>query len=191
MPDNATRRRPTARLLVPILTIFVLAPAGAQMPEHAGHHAMHRDSVSDTSFAALQRRGKAIMGVDQYTSVHLFDALPDGGRIELQRSVDDSAGTRTIRDHLRTIAAAFHAGDFNTPAMVHLREVPGTEVMAAKRAAITYTVHDLPRGGELLMKTSDPEALTAIHEFMAFQRGDHHAGGQAGPRRTRAPHDSL
>jgi len=27
------------------------------------------------------------------------------------------------------------------------------------------------------MVTADPEARRAIHEFMAFQRRDHHAGG--------------
>ena len=129
----------------------------------------------------MQRRGKSGMGVDQYTSIHEFDALPDGGRISLQRDVDDPAGTRTIRAHLRAIAAAFRAGDFSAPAMVHMREVPGTRVMAAKRSAIRYTVRDLPRGGELRMKTSDREAIAAIHEFMAFQRSDHRAGGRADP----------
>jgi hypothetical protein len=44
------------------------------------------------------------MGVDQYTSVHRFDALPDGGRIELQRAHDDSAGVAQIREHLRQVA---------------------------------------------------------------------------------------
>jgi hypothetical protein len=49
--------------------------------------------------------------------------------------------------------------------------------MAAKREAITYEYRQLPRGGELLLVTSDPEALGAIHAFMAFQRMDHRAGG--------------
>jgi len=117
------------------------------------------------------------MGVDQYTSVHLFDALPDGGRIELQRAEDDSAGVSQIRRHLRSIADAFGAGHFDTPAFVHAREVPGTHVMAAKRAVIAYTVRDLPRGAELRITTHDSAAIAAVHEFMAFQRMDHHAGG--------------
>ena len=75
------------------------------------------------------------------------------------------------------IARAFAAGDFSTPAFVHLRQVPGTAVMAARRAYITYTEHDLPRGGEVRIVTHDPDALAAIHEFMAYQRGEHHAGG--------------
>ena len=136
-------------------------------------------STADSAFAALQTRGAdaRAMGVDQYTSVHLFDALSDGGRIELQRAVEDSAGVAQIRRHLRAIAGAFAAGDFDTPAFVHARTVPGTAVMAAKRSNITYTVRDLPRGAELRITTHDAEAIAAVHEFMAFQRMDHHAGG--------------
>jgi hypothetical protein len=134
--------------------------------------------AQDTSFAGIQRRGQQAMGVDQYTSTHKFDALPDGGRIELQRDSDDSAGVAVIRAHIRDIAAAFRNGDFSTPAFVHMQRVPGTTVMAAKRKVITYEPKDLPRGAELRIRTTDPEALIAIHEFMAFQRSDHHAGGK-------------
>ena len=131
----------------------------------------------DTAFAALQQRGLRAMGVDQYTSTHQFDALPDGGRIELQRDVDDTAGVAQIRQHLQEIARAFAAGDFGTPAFVHMQDVPGTKVMAARRALISYTYTELPRGGEVRIVTKDPEALQAIHEFLAFQRQDHRAGG--------------
>jgi hypothetical protein len=134
-------------------------------------------SAQDTSFAALQKRGKIAMGVDQYTSIHKFDDRADGGRIELQRDRDDSVGIRTIRAHLRDIATAFAKGDFSTPAFVHMKSVPGTATIAAKRNLIRYTMKELPRGGELLIKTSDPMAIKAVHEFMAFQRGDHHAAG--------------
>ena len=125
----------------------------------------------------MQERGKLAMGVDQYTSTHHFDALPNGGRIELQRNADDSAGVARIRQHMREIARAFKAGDFSMPALVHLRDVPGAKVMAAKRAVISYAPRDLPRGAELRITTSDGEARRAIHEFMAFQRGEHHASG--------------
>ena len=139
--------------------------------------------AQDTSFAAMQRRGQQAMGVDQSTSTHKFDGLPDGGRIELQRDVDDSAGVAVIRAHIRDIAKAFKTGDFSTPEFVHMQMVPGTKVMAAKRGVITYEPHDLPRGAELRIRTTDPDALAAIHEFMAFQRSDHHAGGMKPPER--------
>lgn len=133
--------------------------------------------TSDTAFKSMQERGKKAMGVDQYASTHLFDALPTGGRIELQADGPDSVGIARIRAHMRDIAKAFKAGDFATPAFVHMQDVPGTKVMRQKRDKITYQAHDLPRGAELHITTSDPEALEAIHEFMAFQRHEHHAGG--------------
>ncbi|MEX2048543.1 MAG: hypothetical protein WEB90_03100, partial [Gemmatimonadota bacterium] len=128
-------------------------------------------------FAALQDRGAEGMGVDQYAATHLFDALADGGRIEFQYDSDDPDGVARIRNHLREIQVAFQAGDFSTPAFVHDQEVPGTTVMAARREHIEYRYQDLPRGGELRMVTTDPQALEAIREFMAFQRSDHRAGG--------------
>jgi hypothetical protein len=131
----------------------------------------------DSDFAALQRRGAAAMGVDQYTSSHVFEALPDGGRIVLQRQTDDSAGTATIRAHMSTIAEQFRRGDFAVPGFVHAQGVPGTDVMTSHRTRISYRADTLPRGGQVQITTTDPAALTAIHEFLAFQRREHHAAG--------------
>jgi hypothetical protein len=146
-----------------------------------------RAAAGDESFAELQARGQQAMGVDQYTSTHLFDALPDGGRIELQRDADDPAGVTRIRQHLQGIARAFQIGDFSTPAFVHMQDVPGTAVMAAKRSAITYTYRELPAGGEVRIETQDAEAIKAIHAFMAFQREDHRAGGATHDHGTADP----
>ena len=166
--------------LVALLLGGACAPAGPDTPEA---HAAGAVPPGDSAFAAVQSRGADPrgMGVDQWTSVHRFDALPDGGRIELQRAVDDTAGVAQVRRHLRMIASAFTGGDFTTPAFVHMRTVPGTEVMAARRDAIAYAYRDLPRGGELRITTRDPEALRAVHAFVAFQRQDHRSGGAGEP----------
>ena len=131
----------------------------------------------DSSFAALQDRGRMAMGVDQYSSSHVFDITADGGRVSLQRDSADSVGVAQIRAHMRLIQHAFEAGDFSTPAFVHAREMPGAAVMAKKRDAITYTYQDLPRGGAVVITTQDSAARAAIAEFMKAQRGDHHSGG--------------
>jgi hypothetical protein len=115
------------------------------------------------------------MGVDQYTSAHRFDDLPDGGRIELQRDPDDSAGVRTIREHLQKIAVAFSQGDFSVPGFVHAENVPGTATMRAQRASIRYRYAPLPGGGEVSITTHDPAAVAAVHDFLAYQRHEHHA----------------
>jgi hypothetical protein len=162
-----TVRMPNVQRL--LLITLVLVGCTSSSPKSAN---------GDSAFVAVQSRGAAVMGVDQYTSAHVFEELPDGGRIVLERKdASDSAGVATIRAHMRTIAAAFARGDFTDPGMVHMTKVPGTEVMAAKRDSIRYTVLDHPAGAELRLATSDTAAIRAIHEFLAFQRMDHRASG--------------
>jgi hypothetical protein len=126
----------------------------------------------------MQARGHAVMGVDQYTSAHIFEDLSDGGRIVLDRDDgSDTAGIVAIRQHMREIAAAFQAGDFAKPFQVHAEEVPGTAVMTARRTTIVYAAIDRPRGAEVRLRTTDSAAVAAIHAFLAFQRTAHHAAG--------------
>lgn len=134
-------------------------------------------SPGDSTFAEVQRRGAAVMGVDQYTSRHVFEDLPDGGRVVLERDDADSTSISTIRTHMREIEAAFRQGNFAAPGLVHAQNVPGTDVMAWRRDLITYKASDRPRGAELRLLTVDSAAIIAIHRFLAFQRMDHRAGG--------------
>jgi hypothetical protein len=134
----------------------------------------------EPAFAGVQSRGAVAMGVDQYTSTHIFQPLPDGGRIELQRDDRDSLGTRQIQRHMQQIAVSFAAGNFQLPGFVHARTVPGTELMAARRSEISYTVEDLPRGAALRLRSAEPSLVRAIHDFLQFQRQDHHAAAHQG-----------
>lgn len=162
---------------IPILLALAAVAGGspAARAQSHDHDAKRRHTAprADTAFQGVQNRGARVMGVDQYTSSHRFQALADGGRIELQRNVDDTAGVRMIRDHLRTIAKQFEGGDFSSSATVHARVVPGTTVMRARRDAIAYEFRPLARGGEVRIRTRDPHAVRAVHEFLAFQRSDH------------------
>lgn len=135
------------------------------------------NSAPDTAFVSLQQRGETAMGVNQYTSQHVFEPLADGGRIVLQRMQTDSVGEAAIRAHMRAISTSFGNGDFAIPGFVHATgDVPGTAVMQRLKAEISYTPRDLPRGAEVVISTRNPEAVSAIHEFLAFQRMDHRAG---------------
>ena len=154
------------RLSTALVTIVFVAGCKNDAP---------RDKPADSSFAAVQQRGGMAMGVDQYTSSHVFDTTPDGGRISLQRDTADSVGIAQIRTHMKLIKHAFEAGDFSAPSFVHDRNMPGTDVMARKRNAIEYSYEELPRGGAVVIKTKDPEALKAIADFLAAQRSDHHS----------------
>ena len=121
------------------------------------------------------------MGVDQYTSTHRFESLPDGGRITLIRRPDDPEGVAQIRAHMVTIQAAFSRGDFSLPGFVHDRPVPGASVMAARQSKIVYTTDTVTQGGSLRIQSTDAQTIEAVHQFLAFQRRDHrteHAGSE-------------
>lgn len=140
-----------------------------------------RAAGDDSAFRGVQTRGAGVMGVDQYTSAHVFESLAEGGRIILERpDVSDTSGIRTIRGHMRDIAGQFRRGDFNAPFLVHAQTVPGTTEMARLASAIEYAAVDRPRGAELRITSRDPDAITAIHSFLAFQRADHRAAGHEG-----------
>jgi hypothetical protein len=133
--------------------------------------------AADTAFTSMQTRGAMVMGVDQYTSAHVFEDLPDGGRVVLERDdPSDTAAIATIRAHMRDIAASFKQGDFLKPFKVHAGPVPGVPEMVQRKSAITYEVIDLRRGGEVRITSRDPVAIRAIHDFLGFQRTAHHAG---------------
>jgi len=167
------------------LVLLPVASACTRKPEQqadtlAAVHAAH-GATNDSAFAGVQSRGADVMGVDQYTSAHVFESLPDGGRIILERpSEGDHADITTIRAHMREIATAFSRGDFTAPGMVHAQEVPGTAVMAQRAPTLRYQAIDRPRGAEVRITTQDAVALAAVHEFLAFQRADHRAAGQEG-----------
>jgi hypothetical protein len=160
------------RAASPVSLLLALLACGPEDPEVARRRII---AGTDSGFAGVQARGEVAMGVNQYTSRHVFEPLPDGGRIELQRSATDSAGTARIRRHMEQIARQFAAGDFQLPGFVHAERVPGTSVMAARRGRIQYSVEMLPRGAALRVRSQDSAAVRAIHEFLAFQRKDHHA----------------
>lgn len=163
-----------AFVVVLALPLSALQPALAQSSDHGeGSH----KPVPDSAFVALQDRGRNVMRVDQYTSTHRFDDLPDGGRIELQRDSSDTSGVRIVREHLAGIARAFAAGNFRAPGLVHDQQVPGTATMAARHELIRYEFQPLAGGGEIRITTLDPQALEAVHAFLAFQRREHRSGG--------------
>ena len=158
-----------------VLGCLLVACDDRQGKGGGGSTALSRDSSID-AFAGVQERGHIAMGVDQYTSYHRFEPLPDGGLIKLERESADRPGVARIRSHMQQIAASFQAGDFAKPGFVHGRDVPGTSVMRARRGRISYVPQPTPAGGRLRIFSSDSLAIQAIHEFLAFQRHDHRVG---------------
>jgi hypothetical protein len=48
--------------------------------------------------------------------------------------------------------------------------------MKEKRADIRYNFEQVPEGGRVRIRATNPEALKAIHDFLRFQIEDHHTG---------------
>jgi hypothetical protein len=128
---------------------------------------------SDTGFRAMDQRHGEVVGDDPMALEHQFVSQPDGGDIILERQIHEDMGINQIRAHLLLISRSFARGDFALPGFVHEKPVPGTAVMAQRADKITYTVEDLPHGGVVHIRTSDPEALSAIHAFIDFQIAEH------------------
>ena len=181
MPADTAAKAVAAPAAAPVAAAHDMAAM-----DHAAHQAAMKaeakpalkSALGDSAFAALQARGAGVMGVDQYSSQHVFQDLKDGGRIVLEREASDSAGVATIRAHLREVAAAFTRGDFSAPFATHAQVVPGTDVMAARKSRIRYAMRNRPGGGEVRITTTDPSALKAVRAFLQFQRSDHRAPGE-------------
>jgi len=128
---------------------------------------------ADSAFNAMEHRHGDVVGVDPLAMAHQFEALPEGGDITLERQAHDDMGITQIRSHLLLISRSFKRGDFTIPGFIHTGDVPGATVMGERSGKIDYTVEDLPHGGVLRIRTTDPEALQAIHSFIAFQIAEH------------------
>jgi hypothetical protein len=147
-----------ARLTV-LLAVVTGLSLGAQAPGPHGQHA------------------NAAMGFDQEKTTHHFYLYADGGAVDV--SVKDPADKQNldaIRAHLPHIAQLFAQGNFETPMLVHQRNVPGTDAMAQARTRIAYAYKETPRGGRVEITTTDAKALDAVHTFLKFQITDHKTG---------------
>ena len=127
--------------------------------------------------AGVENRGDHAMGFSHETTAHHFILLPDGGMISVEAKCEHDGATRDqVRMHLAHISGLFASGDFDIPMFIHDRVPPGVPVMKARRNAITYAYQETERGGQVRIRTTDADALQAVHEFLAFQIQDHRTG---------------
>ncbi len=131
-------------------------------------HDMHGD---------MSARGEKGMGFSQTATTHHFLLLPTGGAIQVEANdPNDKESRDDIRMHLHHIQHAFQSGDFNIPMFVHDTTPPGVPVMKERAKNIHYSIEDTAKGGRVLIQTTDPAALDAIHSFLRFQITEHKTG---------------
>ncbi len=157
---------------MPSLVLAVLlatADAGAAAPAPAHAHPDHA--------AAVDGRGDEGMGFSHQRTTHHFLLTADGGLISAEaRDPSDTASRDAIRGHFAHIAQAFAAGDFALPMFIHDRTPPGADTMRRLRDRISYQVEPTAAGARVHIRTTDAEALRAVHEFLRFQISDHRTG---------------
>ena len=106
---------------------------------------------------------------------------PDRALLESAIQIEaNNASDTTTRDqiqmHLAHIAQMFAEGDFQAPMLIHDKVPPGVPALQRLKAAITYKFEKLASGGRVRITTKNPEALSAIYEFLRFQIADHQTG---------------
>ena len=70
----------------------------------------------------------------------------------------------------------FAAGDFDAPMFIHDQTPPGVPVMRRLKAEIKYEFERTEQGARVRIKTSNQEALAAVHDFLRFQIEGHQTG---------------
>jgi hypothetical protein len=156
-------------LLAAILTLALQHPA---MPGGMSHEEHLKQMEKD---AALKKRGTIAMGFDQDTTAHHFRTSATGGSIEVEvKDPADSVSRDQVRSHLKEIAAAFGKGDFAKPFETHAEVPPGVLSMQRLKRVIQYKYEETAHGGIVRISTSDPAALKAVQEFLAYQAREHH-----------------
>ena len=122
----------------------------------------------------MQERGTTGMGFSQSSTAHHFLIQLNGGAIQVTaKDPQDEANRDSIRRHLQHVAHAFASADFDIPMFVHDTTPPGVPEMKNLRKEISYTFEELPDGGQVLIRTANPQALVAIHKFLKFQVEEH------------------
>ena len=169
---------PTVALFVVLLTAVLSGTALAQQP------APNPQPPASSPFqSSMNDRGEKGMDFSQTTTTHHFFLRSDGGAIQVQANDPKDTATRdTIRTHLTHIAHAFSEDDFDIPMFVHNTTPPGVREMKRLKNKITYTFKETPSGGRVVMSTTDPDALAAIHKFLTFQIDEHQTHDPASVR---------
>ncbi len=133
--------------------------------------------VASQHQADVEKHGDEAMGFPHDKTTHHFRLYSEGGAIEVTANDEqDAKNKQAIRSHLQHVVAMFSDGNFSIPMFIHDQVPPGVPAMKEKRGEISYSFEELPTGGRVRIKTKNPEALKAIHEFLRFQITDHHTG---------------
>jgi hypothetical protein len=145
----------------------------ADCPMHKAQAHAHDDSAS----TGMNERGEKGMGFSQTATTHHFLLNAAGGVIQVDANdPKDTTSRDNIRMHLTHIAKAFSSGDFAIPMFVHDTVPPGVPAMKQMKDKILYKFEETPAGAQVVISTTDSQALVAIQQFLRFQIAEHKTG---------------
>ena len=170
------------KYMAAVAVFLMVGSLSAQTPEDCPLHDQHMQAMQhdkqaqgDNPSAGVINRGEKGMGFSQTATNHHFLITDDGGVIQVEvNDPQDVTGRDEIRTHLQGIAKAFAAGDFSIPAFVHDRTAPGVSALDRLKSEIRYEYAQTAAGGRVHIGSRNPQAITAIHDFMTFQIQEHH-----------------
>ena len=122
---------------------------------------MHKEHMKEPSQhqADVEKHGDEAMGFPHDKTAHHFRLYADGGAIEVTVSDSkDFQNMHAIRSHITHIVTMFSNGDFSVPMFLHDEVPPGVPLMKEKRTEISYRFEELPAGGRVRIKTTNPDA---------------------------------
>jgi hypothetical protein len=162
-------------IVTTVALVLALSPVGVVAQQSTKPDSQKStDASPGHNHSQMNERGEKGMGFSQTTTTHHFLLKPDGGVIQVDANDPNDTSVRdSIRTHLTHTAHAFSAGDFNIPMFVHDTTPPGVPEMKRLKDKITYTFRETPTGARVVITTSDPDALSAIHKFLRFQIEEH------------------
>lgn len=159
-----------------LIAVLLLIGLGAAQEMSCPMHSNDPKSKHQTD---VQVHGDAAMGFAHDKTTHHFRLASDGGAIEVTvNDAKDEENLGAVRMHLKHIASMFTDGNFSVPMFVHGEKPQGVNEMSHRRGDINYTYEDMPMGGRVRIKTTNQDALNAIHDFIIYQIRDHQTGDE-------------
>jgi hypothetical protein len=145
----------------------------------------HASCPMHDAHSQMNDRGEKGMGFSQSATAHHFFLDADGGVIQVEsKDSADTVSRDEIRMHLGHIARAFQDGHFDIPMFVHDTVPPGVPEMKKLREKLHYSFEETLNGGRVIIASSDPEAISAVHKFLRFQIEEHKTGDPTDVRTT-------
>jgi len=130
---------------------------------------------------AIAEAGAEVMPFDLDATTHIFTDTDTGGTQDVIADVpDDDANIAAIRRHLADEASKFQAGDFSDPEAIHGPAMPGLAILKQRYDDIDVVLADTPTGATITYTATDPDVISAIHDWFAAQTSDHGNHAQHG-----------